>query len=117
MEWISSSETFVLGTFAEGPNGGADASHRGGNPGFVQAVDERTIVFPDYKVGGARDPRHERFRSDTVLSPLLARVLPSYNQAHPVKRREEIGALKLGKERVSFFMDFQRCAPHKKGTL
>lgn len=50
MRWISSSETFILGTFADGPDGGADASNRGGNPGFVQATDERTVVFPDYKV-------------------------------------------------------------------
>lgn len=50
MELIGSSPTFILGTFADGPNGGADASNRGGNPGFVQALDESTIVFPDYKV-------------------------------------------------------------------
>lgn len=50
MELISKSETFILGTFANGLDGGADASNRGGNPGFVQAVDDSTIVFPDYKV-------------------------------------------------------------------
>jgi hypothetical protein len=25
-----------------------DASHRGGNPGFVQVVNERRLVWPDY---------------------------------------------------------------------
>lgn len=49
-DWIASSDTFTLGTYAEGQYGGADASNRGGNPGFVRALDERTIVFPDYKV-------------------------------------------------------------------
>ncbi|CAM9896778.1 unnamed protein product, partial [Choristocarpus tenellus] len=47
--WISSAETFVLATYTDGVNGGADASNRGGSPGFVKATDERTIVFPDYK--------------------------------------------------------------------
>jgi uncharacterized protein len=30
------------------PGGGADASHRGGKPGFVRVLDERTLEFPDY---------------------------------------------------------------------
>lgn len=49
-DWIASSATFTLGTYAGGQNGGADASNRGGTPGFIKALDERTIVFPDYKV-------------------------------------------------------------------
>ena len=49
-DWIASSDTFTLGTYADGQYGGADASNRGGNPGFVRALDDRTIVFPDYKV-------------------------------------------------------------------
>lgn len=49
-DWIDSSATFILGTYADGPNGGADASNRGGNPGFVRALDYHTIIFPDYKV-------------------------------------------------------------------
>jgi predicted pyridoxine 5'-phosphate oxidase superfamily flavin-nucleotide-binding protein len=31
-----------------GPDGGVDASHRGGNPGFLRVVDEHTLVWPDY---------------------------------------------------------------------
>ena len=31
-----------------GPDGGADTSHRGGNPGFLRVVDSHTIVWPDY---------------------------------------------------------------------
>jgi hypothetical protein len=30
------------------PAGGADASHRGGNPGFVEVVDGSTLRIPDY---------------------------------------------------------------------
>ncbi len=45
--WIARSDTFFLGT--SGPNGDADASHRGGAPGFVRvAADGRRLIFPDY---------------------------------------------------------------------
>ncbi len=30
------------------PDNGADASHRGGNPGFVQIVDDHTLRIPDF---------------------------------------------------------------------
>jgi uncharacterized protein len=43
---IASSDTFFIGTYAQ--NGGADASHRGGQPGFVQVIDDGRIRFPDY---------------------------------------------------------------------
>ena len=43
---IRRADTFFLGSFH--PHGGADASHRGGFPGFVQVVDEQTLVWPDY---------------------------------------------------------------------
>lgn len=42
---ILSSGTFFLGTI--NPGRGADASHRGGNPGFVR-VDGSTLWWPDY---------------------------------------------------------------------
>ncbi|MEM9301152.1 MAG: pyridoxamine 5'-phosphate oxidase family protein [Pseudomonadota bacterium] len=32
----------------ESPEFGADASHRGGSPGFVRVEDDRTFVFPDF---------------------------------------------------------------------
>jgi uncharacterized protein len=44
--WIRRADTFFLGSFH--PHGGADASHRGGFPGFVQVVDGQTLVWPDY---------------------------------------------------------------------
>lgn len=34
------------------PGGGADATHRGGSPGFVRFLDERTLVWPDYTGNG-----------------------------------------------------------------
>ncbi len=43
---ISSSDTFFIASAH--PDGGTDASHRGGLPGFVRFVDEETLAFPDY---------------------------------------------------------------------
>lgn len=44
--WIQQADTFFIGSFH--PQGGADASHRGGNPGFVKIVDKKTLLWPDY---------------------------------------------------------------------
>jgi predicted pyridoxine 5'-phosphate oxidase superfamily flavin-nucleotide-binding protein len=43
---IARSDTFFIASFH--PRGGADASHRGGRPGFVRVLDERRIAWPDY---------------------------------------------------------------------
>lgn len=45
LAWVESADTFFVGTGA--PGLGADASHRGGNPGFVSGEPER-ISWPDY---------------------------------------------------------------------
>lgn len=44
---ISTADTFFIGSVNS--NGDLDASHRGGNPGFVQFVDDQTFRVPDYK--------------------------------------------------------------------
>lgn len=46
VDLIRSADTFFLGT--DNPERGADASHRGGTPGFVR-VDERGLWWPDYE--------------------------------------------------------------------
>ncbi len=43
---IRRADTFFIGS--SHPLGGTDASHRGGFPGFIQVVNERTLVWPDY---------------------------------------------------------------------
>ena len=43
---ITESDTFFIASAH--PEGGADASHRGGNPGFVTVVDPNTLIWPDY---------------------------------------------------------------------
>lgn len=44
--WIAAADTFFIASAA--PGGGADASHRGGNPGFVRVSDAATLEWPDY---------------------------------------------------------------------
>lgn len=43
---IEASDTFFIASYSD--ERGADASHRGGNPGFVRVVDESTLLIPDY---------------------------------------------------------------------
>jgi hypothetical protein len=50
--WISSADTFFIASGhpgkGESPTFGMDASHRGGEPGFVEIVNETQIRFPDF---------------------------------------------------------------------
>ena len=51
-DWIATADTFFIasGYVGEGesPTYGMDASHRGGESGFVQVVDDKRILFPDF---------------------------------------------------------------------
>lgn len=44
--WIRSADTFFIGSAH--PEGSTDASHRGGNSGFVHVEDSTHIIWPDY---------------------------------------------------------------------
>ncbi|GAA1788457.1 pyridoxamine 5'-phosphate oxidase family protein [Actinomadura chokoriensis] len=48
--WITNADTFFIATSDR--EGNADASHRGGNPGFIQVVSPSVLRWPDY-VGNA----------------------------------------------------------------
>ena len=43
---IGNADTLFIASFH--PDGGADASHRGGFPGFVRVIADDELVFPDY---------------------------------------------------------------------
>lgn len=45
---VRASDTFFVATAAMGPNGGLDASHRGGRPGFVR-IEGDTLTVPDFR--------------------------------------------------------------------
>lgn len=47
IKWISGSDTLFVGS--QSGHNRFDASHRGGNPGFVEVLDEQTLKIPDYK--------------------------------------------------------------------
>ena len=51
-EWIETSDTFFIASGfrgeGESPTFGMDASHRGGERGFVRALDDTRLRFPDY---------------------------------------------------------------------
>ena len=44
--WIAAADTFFVATHA--PGMGADASHRGGHPGFVSVTGNGRLTWPDY---------------------------------------------------------------------
>jgi uncharacterized protein len=44
--WIAAADTLFVASAH--PHRGVDASHRGGNPGFVQILNERSLRIPDY---------------------------------------------------------------------
>ena len=51
-DWIGRADTFFIasGYIGDGDSStfGMDASHRGGEPGFVQVIDDKRIQFPDF---------------------------------------------------------------------
>jgi hypothetical protein len=51
-QWVRSADTFFIATGYRGegddPAYGMDVSHRGGERGFVEVLDDRTLRFPDY---------------------------------------------------------------------
>lgn len=47
---IKNADTFFLGTYH--PSAGVDVSHRGGLPGFVRILDQKSLMWPDYRGNG-----------------------------------------------------------------
>lgn len=45
-QWVSTADTFFIASVH--PEGGADASHRGGDKGFVHVESATQFVWPDY---------------------------------------------------------------------
>ncbi len=76
---------------------GADMSHRGGKPGFVRVIDERTIEFPDYS---------GNFMFNTLgnllIDPRAALVFPNFADGDLVQCRGEAEILWEETHRVRF---------------
>jgi predicted pyridoxine 5'-phosphate oxidase superfamily flavin-nucleotide-binding protein/predicted small metal-binding protein len=72
---IASADTLFLATFH--PEGGADASHRGGFPGFLRALGEDRLAFDDY-------PGNGMFNSlgNLLQYPSVGLLLVDFEQGH-----------------------------------
>lgn len=70
-DWLAQSDTFFIATAHL--QAGADASHRGGMPGFVQIEDDRRLIFPDY-------PGNNMFNSlgNIVSKPNAGLLFPNF---------------------------------------
>ena len=49
-QWIANADTLFVAS--EHPSSGLDASHRGGNPGFIRIVNQARLRIPDYAGNG-----------------------------------------------------------------
>lgn len=69
IDWIASADTFFIATGYRGDGDdrayGMDASHRGGDAGFVRVVDDTRLEFPDYAGNN-----HFNTIGNLVLDPL-----------------------------------------------
>jgi uncharacterized protein len=76
--WITNTDTFFIATAH--PESGADASHRGGNPGFVQVLSSDRLLFPDY----AGNHMFQTFGNLTV-NPNAGLLLIDFEQGHTLQ--------------------------------
>jgi predicted pyridoxine 5'-phosphate oxidase superfamily flavin-nucleotide-binding protein len=78
VRWIASADTlFVASAHA---TRGADVSHRGGGPGFVSVVDDRTLRVPDYAGNGMFNTL-----GNLTLDPRAGLVLPAFESGRTLQ--------------------------------
>lgn len=75
IEWIRAADTFFIAT--ANPTGGADASHRGGLPGFIHIADSHTLTWPDYAGNGMFQTL-----GNLVLNPQAGLLLMDFEHGH-----------------------------------
>lgn len=61
--FIAASPLLFIGTQAPGPDGVADTSPRGGEPGFVKVADDQTLLIPDHRGNNRLDTMHNLVRN------------------------------------------------------
>ena len=61
--FIAASPLLFIGTQAPGPEGVADTSPRGGDPGFVKVADDHTLLIPDHRGNNRLDTIHNLIRN------------------------------------------------------
>jgi hypothetical protein len=76
--WIITADTFFIATFHR--ESGADASHRGGFPGFVQVLNPNKLAFPDY----AGNNMFQTF-GNLEVNPKAGLLLIDFEQGHTLQ--------------------------------
>lgn len=76
--WIKNADTFFIATAHT--EQGCDVSHRGGNPGFIQVIDDQKIVFPDY----AGNNMFQTF-GNLSLNPNAGLLFIDFEQGHTLQ--------------------------------
>jgi predicted pyridoxine 5'-phosphate oxidase superfamily flavin-nucleotide-binding protein len=102
---IRRADTFFIASFH--PLGGADASHRGGFPGFVQVVDERTLIWPDYNGNGMFNTL-----GNIIENPNCGLLFLDFEQGGTIQLSGTADII-WDKERVQFFPGAERIIEFK----
>lgn len=99
-QWITTADTFFIASFYA--DTGADASHRGGLPGFVQILSPNKLVFPDY-VG------NNMFQTlgNLAVNPHAGLLFVNFEQGHTLQLTG-IATIIWDKEQVSQIAGAQR---------
>lgn len=79
--WIRGADTFFIGSGyrsrQDSAANGMDASHRGGPVGFVEVLNRRTLLFPDYSGNN-----HFNTIGNLIQDPRVALLFVDFEQGH-----------------------------------
>jgi len=85
-QWIASADTLFVAS--EHPSSGIDASHRGGNPGFIQIVNPARLRIPDYAGNGMFNTL-----GNFVTNPRAGLVVPDFERGRTLQLTGRVEAL------------------------
>jgi hypothetical protein len=77
-QWISGADTLFVAS--QHPRSGIDASHRGGNPGFIQVVDRTRLRIPDYAGNGMFNTL-----GNFAVNPRAGLVIPDFESGRTLQ--------------------------------
>ncbi|WGV25558.1 pyridoxamine 5'-phosphate oxidase family protein [Halotia branconii] len=98
--WITQADTFFIASYH--PESGADTSHRGGLPGFVQVVNSNKLVFPDY----SGNNMFQTF-GNLIVNPNAGLLFIDFAQGHTLQLTGKAKVI-WDVERLSEFVGAQR---------
>jgi uncharacterized protein len=98
--WVIQSDTFFIASCH--PESGADASHRGGFPGFVQVINSHKLLFPDY----AGNNMFQTF-GNLLVNPFAGLLFIDFESGHTLQLTGQAKVIWEG-EKLSEFAGAQR---------